>query len=91
VKVAEVRGGCGDDRRFRCGVEGRIVTVRVQDTQGLLAANPANDDLCIGNYHGKSPFISARVSGRDAAGKPMSVAVPPGQPVNISLPARPSR
>jgi hypothetical protein len=65
--------------------KGVIVTVRVQDSQGLLAANPANDDVRIGTYHGKSPFIPARVSSRNATGKTMSLAVPGGQSMIVAV------
>jgi hypothetical protein len=65
--------------------KGVIVTMGVQNSQGLLAANPANDDVRIGAYRGKSPFIPVYVSGRDATGKTMNLAVPRSQPVNIAL------
>jgi hypothetical protein len=65
--------------------KGVIVTVRVQDSQGLLAANPMTDDVRIGTYHGKSPFIPARVSSRNATGKTMSIAVPGGQSMNVAV------
>jgi hypothetical protein len=65
--------------------KGVTVTVRVQGAEGVLAANPVTDDVRIGTYHGKLPFIPAYASGRDATGKTMSLAVPRSQPVNIAL------
>jgi hypothetical protein len=59
------------------------VTVRVQDAEGLLTANPANDDVRIGTCHGKSPSVPGLVRGRDATGRRMSVVVPPGLPSTI--------
>ena len=64
--------------------KGVIITVRVQDAVGLLS-NPANDDVQIGTYHGKSSFIPALVSGRDPNGKTLSLAVLPGQALNLAV------
>jgi hypothetical protein len=58
--------------------KGVIITVRVQDTNGLLAANPTADDLGIGTYHGSALFIPGLISGRNPTGRTMSVVVPPG-------------
>jgi hypothetical protein len=63
---------------------GVIITVRVQDAKGLLS-NLANDDVRVGTYHGKSSFIPALVSGRDATGKTMTLAVLPGQALKLAL------
>lgn len=65
--------------------KGANVTIRVQDIQGLLVADPANDDLRVGAYNGRSPFIPARVISRDGNGKTLSLAVPRGKAANIAI------
>lgn len=64
---------------------GVILHVRVQDAKGLLRVNPAFDDVRVGTFHRKSPFIPGIVSGRDPAGKVMSVIVPRGQDATITV------
>lgn len=64
--------------------KGIILTVRVQDTKGVLSSNPAAD-LRIGAYNTKSHLVPARVSGRDGTGKTMAIVVPPGQAVNLPV------
>jgi hypothetical protein len=49
--------------------KGVIVTVGVQNSQGLLASNPANDDVRIGAYRGKSPFIRCTSAAETLPGK----------------------
>jgi hypothetical protein len=63
--------------------KGVMTTIRVQDTQGWLTQNPANDDLRIGTYNGSSPFIFARVVGRDSNGRTMGIVTPVGQPLTV--------
>jgi hypothetical protein len=65
--------------------QGVTITVRVDDVKGLMASNPAKDDILIGVGHGKSPFIMAAVESRDGAGKTMSLVVPSAQAANISV------
>jgi hypothetical protein len=64
---------------------GVVITVRVRDLAGLLAADPAGDDLRIGTYNGRLPFIPARVSARDANGRTMSLVVPGGQSRTVAV------
>jgi hypothetical protein len=61
------------------------INVRVQDAKGHLIANPAMDDLRVGTSHRTSQFIPGIVSGRDAAGRSMSVIVARGQAASISV------
>ncbi len=65
--------------------KGVTLNVRVQDVKGLLKANPAADDVRVGTSHRTSPFIPGIVSGRDPAGKSLSVIVPRGQAATISV------
>ncbi|HPT28807.1 MAG TPA: carboxypeptidase-like regulatory domain-containing protein [Bryobacteraceae bacterium] len=64
---------------------GVTLNIRVQDAKGLLGANPASDDVRVGTSHRRSPFIPGIVSGRDPAGKVMSVIVPRGQAATVSV------
>jgi hypothetical protein len=64
---------------------GVTVNVRVHDPKGLLTVNPAQDDVRVGTFHRTSPFIPGYVSGRDPAGRNMSVIVPRGQAASISV------
>ena len=63
---------------------GIVISVRVQDSQGLLT-NLANDDVRVGTYHGKSSFIPALVSSRDPNGKTVVLAVLPGQALSLAV------
>lgn len=65
--------------------KGVFLTIRVLDPKKSLIRNPISDDVHIGTYHGNSPFIPALVSGWDMKGKTMSLAVLPGQPVNLTV------
>ena len=65
--------------------KGVFLTIRVLDPNELLVRNPKSDDVRIGTYQGNSRFIPALVSGGDMKGKTMSLLVPAGQPVNISV------
>ena len=71
------------ERRFRGCVEGGHCEVRVQDTQGLLAANPAADDSGIWTSHGRALSIPGLVTGRGATGRMMAVVVQPRLPATI--------
>lgn len=64
---------------------GTIVNIRVLDPTGFLNANPGKDDLRVGIHRGKSPFIPALPTSRDSGGKTMSIVVPTGQPVSLSV------
>lgn len=65
--------------------KGVFLTIRVLDPNELLVRNPKSDDVRIGTYQANSRFIPALVSGGDMKGKMMSLVVPAGQPVNISV------
>lgn len=65
--------------------KGVFITIRVLDLKQLLIGNPRSDDVRIGTYHGNSGFIPALNSRGDMKGKTMSLVVPAGQPVNISV------
>lgn len=64
---------------------GVALQVRVSDVQGLLKENPANDDVRVGTFHRRNLFIPGMVTDRDPAGKVMTVIVPRGQDVTISV------
>jgi hypothetical protein len=64
---------------------GVAIIVRVADPQGVLAANPAKDDILIGMGHNKSPFLPARVIKKDATGRTQMLVVPPGLSFNLSV------
>lgn len=63
--------------------KGVTINVRVHDEKGLLSANPAKDDVRVGIS--RRTFIPGRISGRDPAGRTMSVIVPRGQAASISV------
>ena len=65
--------------------KGIAINVRVQDAKGLLTVNPAADDVWVGTFHRKSPFIPGRIVQRDPAGRTMSVIVPRGQAASIAV------
>ena len=65
--------------------QGTVVNIRVLDPTGFLNANPGKDDLRVGIHRGKSPFIPALPTSRDSGGKNMSIVVPTGQAVNLSV------
>jgi len=65
--------------------QGTIINIRVLDPTGYVNANPDKDDLRVGIHRGQSPFIPALPTSRDSGGKTMSVVVPIGQPVSLSV------
>lgn len=65
--------------------QGTIVNIRVLDPTGFINANPGKDDLRVGIKRGKSPFIPALPTARDSSGKTMSLAVPIGQPISLTV------
>lgn len=64
---------------------GVVITIRVLDPKQLLIGDPRSDDVRIGTFHDSSSFIPALNSGGDMKGKTMSLVVPAGQPLNISV------
>ena len=65
--------------------KGVFITIRVLDPKQLLLGNPRSDDVRIGTYHGNSTFIPALNSGGDMKGKTMSLLIPAGQALNLSV------
>ncbi|MGJ5814498.1 carboxypeptidase-like regulatory domain-containing protein [Paludibaculum fermentans] len=65
--------------------KGVSLNVRIQDSKGLLRANPAADDVRVGTFHRVSPFIPGTINGRDPAGRSISVIVPRGKAASISI------
>jgi hypothetical protein len=64
---------------------GVTVTVRVNDPAALITADPAKDDVIVGTYNGRLPFVPALVDSRDANGKTMRIVAPAGKPVVIGV------
>jgi hypothetical protein len=67
---------------------GVTIVVRVADPKGTLAGNPQADDILIGTGYRKSPFVRARTITKDGTGRTLTLTVPPGLALNVSVTSR---